>query len=109
MAPLRPPSAVHGQKQIRPLGEKLCLRLWREDQISVAFFHAGQRRKDPAADAEICRAHVRAFLCAFKAQRNPPKIGGCHHDVWIDAGGPLSLGCVAANIQHRTSRVQSLR
>jgi hypothetical protein len=72
------PSARNRKKHIRLLLDKLRLHLWCNHQVPVALALCGQRRKDPAANSEIRRAHVRTLFRTLQAQSQPPKVRDLH-------------------------------
>jgi len=69
-----PPTPGNRNKYLRSLSHELLLHLLCEHQVAVAQLHGRERREDPPADAEVHSSHMRAFLRALHAQRDPPKI-----------------------------------
>src|SRR5437763_2444159 len=53
------------------------LLLRRKHQVPVTLRLGGERCKDPAANAEIGRAHMRTLLSPFEAQRDAAKVLNC--------------------------------
>lgn len=72
------PAAGDGQKNLRRLADEVCLLLWREHQVSIALRLRRERGENPAAHAEVSRAHVRALFGALKAQSDAAKVCSCH-------------------------------
>ena len=58
------------------LGDERRLDLRSEHQIAVALGLVGERREDPAADAEVRLAHVRLLFRPVEAERKPAEVTG---------------------------------
>jgi len=61
------------------LPNEVRLLLERKLQVAVALVLGGERGENFALDAEVWRAHVRAFLSAFEAQGDSAEIGHTRH------------------------------
>jgi hypothetical protein len=72
------PASVDGQEQVRPLGDEGGLQLGCDHEVAVPLLKRSQRGKDATANAEICRAHMRALYGALQAQGNASKIRSVH-------------------------------
>ena len=86
------PAAGNGQEDIGSLGNELRLLLGRQHQVAIALLYRCERGKNAAAHAEVHRSHVRAFLGALKAQRQPFEILRGH---WVGLRNHL-LACGVA-------------
>ena len=80
------PAAGDGEEDVRGFCDERLLLLGCQHQVAVTLLHVGEGCEDFAADAEIDGAHVRAFFCAFEAQRDLAEIGGGHE--------PQSIACL---------------
>src|ERR1700677_952839 len=72
------PAARHRQEDLGLFRDEIGLLFRREHQVAVALFLRSERSENPSADAEVRRAHVRAFLGAGQAQRQPSKVRYSH-------------------------------
>ena len=73
------PAAGDRHEDLGRLADERRLDLRREHEIAVALRLGGEGGEDPAADAEIRRAHVRALLCPVEAEREPAEVVGSRH------------------------------
>lgn len=74
------PASCDWDEYIGLLGDERGLLLRSEHQVSIALTDGGEPGEDAATDAEIGRAHMGAFLGAFKAQGDSSENFGCHRD-----------------------------
>src|SRR6516165_526668 len=73
-----PPAAGYRYKHFRSLGDKQLLQLEGQHQVPEAEMLVGEGREDVAADAEVCGAHVSAFLGFVKTKGEFPKVVRVH-------------------------------
>lgn len=72
------PSAMNGEEDIGCFGDEVGLLPGREHEVSVTERFGGESGKDFAADAEVGRAHVRAFFGSVEAEGDAAKVSGSH-------------------------------
>ncbi len=72
------PTAGNGKEDVRQLGDELGLDFWCQHQVAVAVLLRGEGGKDPAADAEIGRTEMGAFLHFGQTQCETAEVGRRH-------------------------------
>jgi hypothetical protein len=90
-----PPATGYGYEHFRSLGDKRLLQLGGQHQVPEPEMLVGEGREDVAADAEVCGAHVSAFLGVVKTKGEFSEVVRVH-----EAGfAPPFLGSLSVEIR----------
>src|SRR5262249_15029548 len=74
------PAARNREEDTRHLLDESGLLFRAQHQVAIALLDRSEGSKNPAADAEIDRTHVRAFFGALKAQGDSLEVFCIHID-----------------------------